>query len=179
MRTLVISSLIAVALMSTNVSAACNQAGLNGQWNYFSNNIVLREDGTVDFTFIENCSFRVRRGSVENVSCLNDIEIAWGDTDFIVNRDCSIEASTDFCDITGQISKNKQVVSGNSTCCCYEDSPNSGNFTFVFTNTFDFVKKTAAGGAARTATVNSEAAAVEPIDLPQSPRSERGVAPIR
>ena len=41
-------------------------------------------------------------------------------------------------------------MSGIGECCCYEDALGSGNFTLEYQNSFELVKKTAAGGAAAT-----------------------------
>lgn len=146
MRTVLGASFAALVCLSGNVYAACTQASLQGRWHYFSSNTVFREDSTVDFTFVEECPIRItREGVVVDNRCALETGVTWGDTDFFIGRNCTVRARSEFCDLVGQISPDKEVVSGTGFCCCFEDEPDSGNFVLEFDHTFNLVKKSSTG----------------------------------
>ena len=153
MRTLASISLLALVISATDASAACKQAALAGNWHYFASNVVLKQDGSPDFTFLEDCTFRIdASGVVSNSRCIvGETDTPFGDpTSFHVNPDCSItteQSSNCSTDVGGQIAQNKQTVSGNANCCCFEDTPGSGNFILNYQNAFTFVKTTKSPGA--------------------------------
>jgi hypothetical protein len=81
MRTTLAIGVITLALAATDVSAACKQASLQGNWHYFATNLILNEDFTVNSTILEDCTFQITRaGVVRNATCvIGDAsgEIAW------------------------------------------------------------------------------------------------------
>jgi hypothetical protein len=160
MRTIILTSLLALAVSVTDASAACKQANLAGIWHYLGSDVVVNDDLSPVFSYLGDCTFRITAAGVaRNASCPGGTpDVPWGNTTFKTNPDCSIESkSSDLCGstITGQIARNKQIVSGNAFCCCYEDVPGSGNFVLSYTNAFTLVKTTPAPaaslGAASTA----------------------------
>jgi hypothetical protein len=148
MRTITSIGLLAFLISATDASAACRQASLAGDWHYFASNIVLNEDGSPAFATLEDCTFRITaNGIARRARCIDGgTEVPFGNpTRFRIKPDCSIESEqSGLCSttITGQISKNKQTVSGNATCCCFEDAPGSENFVLEYQNSFTLVKTT-------------------------------------
>ena len=81
MRTLASISLLALVISATDASAACKQAALAGNWHYFASNVVLKQDGSPDFTFLEDCTFKIdASGVVSNARCIvgDDWHPIWG-----------------------------------------------------------------------------------------------------
>ena len=148
MRIVISISVLALALSVTDASAACPQARLAGNWHYFANNVVVNDDGSANFTFIEDCTFRIdAAGAVRNVQCIDPTVLpAFDGATVQVNPDCSIGFTNDSCVLGGQIARNRQTVSRNADCCCFEDVPGSGSFVLNYQNSFTLGKTTPAWG---------------------------------
>jgi hypothetical protein len=142
---LTIAIAIVVAATSTDVIAACNKRSLTGEWHYFANTQILDEDFlTVMGSAVEDCHFTItKKGVVKDIDCSDGTDkVVWSidDIDFAIMKDCSISVITDTCQISGQISPNKEVVSGIGVCCCFENEAGSGNFVLPYHNVFNLTK---------------------------------------
>jgi hypothetical protein len=159
MRTTISIILSALAAWATDASAACQQASLKGNWHYSANAITFNEDGvSLNSAFLEDCTIRItRNGSIRKPNCIGEEDTVLGTTTFTVQPDCGIEARvSEFCDtVVGQISPNKQVVSGAATCCCLADD--NGDFLLPYDVSFTLVKRTPAGGNAQVSKVTTTA----------------------
>jgi hypothetical protein len=164
-RSILAVGMCTLVMSAVDVSAACKQDSLEGIWHYFASNVVLNEDGSFSFSYIEDCTFGIdARGVASGSECIDGTKgLPWGYTGFVVDQDCSIEApSTTFCTLTGQISKNKQTVNGNGHCCCYEDAPGSENFVLPWQNSFTLVRKSA---GPRSGSLAAKEVQMEPLGL--------------
>jgi hypothetical protein len=172
MRVTVPISLVALAISSAAASAACKQASLAGNWHYLASNVVVHEDLSPVFTYIEDCTFRITAtGVARNARCFDGTtraptEVPFGNTTrFLVNPDCSIQSTrSDYCfdGITGQIAPNRQVVSGNAVCCLADS---------CWQSSYSLVKLTPPGAGQAVSTAETS----KPLDAPL--RDLRGQRP--
>jgi hypothetical protein len=113
---LVAALLIALAAPLSQAQAACAASDLPGRWDVYGMQDFFGSGATLDCVFVVNARGRfarsacLARGSGEAVRTLQRGELS-------ISRSCLVTGEiSDFCEVDGTMTKNKEMISGVFKC---------------------------------------------------------------